>query len=404
MSASAQKNTAIQVKMLGDFSISDGAGHCILSDRNNRSRKVLLLLEYLLACRSRGVPQSELIEVLWPGDSSDKSGNTLKTLLHRARGALEGLDSGDGSDWILCRHGVYTWNSSRETVVDTEEFERLVKLSEHGTGSERLKAMRKALNLYRGDFLARASDEQWVIPRANCYHAMYLNVAHEALKLLEAEGRCDRIVELCRAAVAVEPCDEELHLHMIRALQRLGQPAAAMDHYCQVTELFLDKYGITPSGELTALYKELQSSAHARELNLNVIREELRESERVPGAFFCEYAFFKDIYRLEARAAPRGGGAVQLALLSLEDPESRLPQKQVALIMQRLRDVIGRSLRSSDVFSRYSVSQYILMLPGARLEDSKRALERIRKGFARTYPHMNAAFRISCLPMEPAEL
>lgn len=396
------RNDLIQVNMLGEFSITNAAGDCAISDRNNRSKKVLTLLEYLVTFRGREISQAELIELLWPDGDSDEPANTLKTLLHRARTALDELGRGTGKLMILCRRGAYAWNNDRATAVDSEEFEKCCHTAESEEGPEKLRLLLNATGLYKGDFLPKSASELWAVPLVTYYHTLYLNAVHEAVALLTDAARFDEVIALCRKAIAIDPFDEQLHLSLIQTLMANGMQQQAMAHYTQVTELYLNKFGINPSPELTALYKEIVKTSKSTEMNLSIIREELRESEGAAGAFYCEYEFFKDIYRLQARAAVRSGGVVQIALLTAMDAAGhRLSQKQMTLTMQRLKDVVACSLRSSDVFSRFSVSQFLILLPSARLEDSEMVLHRISGNFRREYPHMNVLLHYSALPMEP---
>lgn len=393
---------AIYVKMLGEFSISDATGINVISDQNNRSKKILTLLEYLITFRTREISQNELIELLWSEDDSDESANTLKTLLHRTRSALDDVSDGRGKDIILCRRSTYVWNNAYETIVDAEEFEKHCHAAGASEGKDKLNHLLEAIALYKGDFLPKTSTELWAVPIATYYHNLYLNTVHEAIDLLGAEARFDTIIEICQQAVAVDPFDEKLHLSMIQTLMANGMQQRAVSHYTKVTELFLNKFGINPSPELTALYKDIIKTNNSTEMNLNIIREELRENGDEPGAFFCEYEFFKDIYRLQARAVVRSGGVVQIALMTVMDAGGhKLNQKQMTLSMSRLYDVIKRSLRSSDIFCRFSVTQYLIMLPSANLEDSEMVLHRISGNFRREFPHMKVLLHFTSLPMEP---
>ncbi|MEG1633764.1 MAG: BTAD domain-containing putative transcriptional regulator [Oscillospiraceae bacterium] len=392
----------IKVNMLGEFSVSADSGGEAVSDRNNRSKKVLTLLEYLVTFRDREIPQNELIELLWPDDNSDEPANTLKTLLHRARAALDELGPGMGKAAIVCRRGAYAWNNELETTVDAEEFERLCHEAQTVEGEARLARLLSAVRLYRGDFLPKSGGELWAMPIATYYHSMYLNAVHETLELLTRRARFDEIIAICQQAVAIDPFDEPLHLVMIQTLMACGMQQKAMTHYTQVTELYLNKFGINPSPELTALYKEIVKAEKSTEMNLNIIRDELRETETRQGAFFCEYEFFKDIYRLQARSSARSGGVVQIALITLMDSAGHLlNRKQMTLAMSRLQEVIRVSLRNSDIFARFSVSQYLIMLPSASLEDSEMVLQRVSGNFRREYPHMSVLLHYSSLPMEP---
>lgn len=396
------EKSEIKVNMLGEFTISNAAGTVAISDQNNRSRKVLTLLEYLVAFRTREISQAELIELLWPDDTSDEPVNTLKTLLHRARSTMDDMEPGMGKQAIICRRGTYAWSTAVPTTVDAEEFEKHCRAAASSEDEVKLAHLLKAIRLFRGDYLPKSGSELWAVPIVTYYHTMYLNAVHEAVGILTGLARFDEIIEICQHAIEVDPYDEQLHLAMIQTLMACGMQQRAMEHYNQVTELYLNKFGINPSADLTALYKEIVKANKSTEMNLHIIRDELEETETQQGAFFCEYEFFKDIYRLQARSAARSGGVVQIALITAMDSAGhRLSQKQMAVTMTRLQEVIRASLRNSDVFARFSVSQFLIMLPSASMEDSDMVLQRISGNFRREYPHMNVLFHYSSLPMEP---
>ena len=89
------EDSMLQVRMLGDCSISLGDSRIQASE--NRSRKVWLLLAYLIYNRRRVVQQKELMDLLWGEDTeSANPANALKTMLHRARGKLKKLLESEG--------------------------------------------------------------------------------------------------------------------------------------------------------------------------------------------------------------------------------------------------------------------------------------------------------------------
>ena len=49
--------------------------------------------------------------------------------------------------------------------------------------------------------------------------------------------------------------------------------------------------------------------------------------------------------------------------------------------MQRLQDCISRSLRGSDIFARYSVSQFVILLSNTNEQTGELIMKRIEKAF-----------------------
>lgn len=58
-------------------------------------------------------------------------------------------------------------------------------------------------------------------------------------------------------------------------------------------------------------------------------------------------------------------------------------QNSMTKAMQRLQDCISRSLRGSDIFSRYSVSQFVIMLANTNEQTGELIMRRIEKAFRR---------------------
>ena len=65
----------LEVRMLGEFSIRLNDRE--VTDSDNRSRKVWLLLAYMIYCRNRFISPDELVSLLWSEEES--SSNTLGT-------------------------------------------------------------------------------------------------------------------------------------------------------------------------------------------------------------------------------------------------------------------------------------------------------------------------------------
>ena len=100
----------LYVQMLGGLSI--GTENTKISDRDSRSRKIWILLAYMIYHRHRIVEQEELINLLWGEDErGENPTGALKTMLHRARSVLDKLWFKAGRDLILNQNGGYVWNA-----------------------------------------------------------------------------------------------------------------------------------------------------------------------------------------------------------------------------------------------------------------------------------------------------
>ncbi len=393
----------IIVKMLGEFSISY-AGRTI-SDSTNRSKKLWIFLEYLITFKEKGATQDVLIELLWGEDNSGDPANALKAIVHRARALVSELGL-EGKKLISYQRGSYVWNTSGiPMIVDTEEFEKHLALAEeqHDT-EEKLDSYLKALALYSGSFLPQASLEPWAVPIGAYYHTKYLETVKTAIALLEEAGRFHSVVELCHKAVVIDPYDEYLHMALINSLYQNGQQQASLTHYEYVTDMFFKNFGINPSQEFLQLYKKITKLTNAVEQNIDNIKASLSEVPVKSGPFICEYEVFKDVYRIEIRAQARTGFIVCLCLLSVGMTDGSKPeQKLLANSMDKLYDCIDSTLRRNDIVTRFSVSQYLLMLQGATIEASEMVVNRLVRKFRRENPKLSTMVRYRLQPINPLE-
>lgn len=368
--------------MLGRFELQ--VGGVVVHDGLNRSRKMWNLLAYIVAHRGKAISQQEFIEVLWGDDNSQNPTNALKTLLYRIRLFLQPLEKAYGDSFILSQRGSYSWNPRIRCRLDTDDFEQLCRVAANDKLDEqqRIELYTRCLQLYRGDFLPKMGMEFWAIPLNVHYHALYLSAAKGCAMLLESVGHHAKMAEVCDRAIEIDNLDEELHCLKIRALIRQGKDAKALAHYEAATELLYRMLGVRPSEPLRALYLEIMKAHESLETDLSIIQEQLREVETEEGAFVCDYGFFKQIYRLEARRAQRTGRAVYVGLLTLTSPSGETPplellDKGMQLLLTSIRDC----MRRGDVVSRYSGMQYVLLLSSLTYEDGERVLNRLSSAF-----------------------
>ena len=377
----------ISIRLFGGFSMErDGK---ILTDDINRSQKLWSVLAYLVIHRDRDIPQTEFIEQFWQEENSANPASALKTLLYRIRAMIEPL-FGEDTEAVISRRGSYSWNRALSCEVDTDLFEELClrAASPNVEGDEQLTLLRRATELYKGMLLPKLSDQIWLMPMVTRLHSHYVAAVKEMFRLLVERGLYDELAALCLRASELDPMDESLHIMAIRALLFQGRNSAALSHYENATEMLYRSLGVRPSEELRELYSEIMSVEKGMETDLEVIQSDLREAACRPGAYVCEYGFFQEAYRLEARRSSRNGTCVHIVLLTVSQPDGSIPPlKQLNLTMDQLLVALQTQLRSGDVVSRYSAAQYVVMLPSANYENSRNVMDRIISAFYRQHRH-----------------
>ena len=379
----------IYIQLFGGFQlIVDGK---VISESISHKRQLQNLMAYLIVFRNKTISQEAIINALWPDGCSGSPKNALKNLVYRLRNLLNAYDIPYAKELVAFQQGAYRWNNKLPSEVDTEKFEQLKKMAQNSKLSEdlRVKSYLEAISLYRGDFLPVLCYEEWVVPLVNYYRSSYLKCVHEASALLLKLKQYDSVVSICEQAVIVDPLDEGIHRYLIFSLVKLGKQQKALEHYRYVRDLFYRELGVKPSKAMRDLYSEIAKSVQSVETDLDIIKRDLDEKNIVDGAFYCDYEVFKNMYQLEIRAASRIGHSVFLCLLTVTDKSGNLPKKEwLVPAMTELLETIRTSLRKGDVISKFSSSQYVLMLPTLSYENGKMVMGRICRRF-----YANSRFR-----------
>lgn len=390
----------VMIRMLGDFTLQ--AQETQISDYTNRSRKVWLLLAYLIYNRHRVISQAELMDLLW-GESSRGSNPTsaLKTTFHRVRSTLDQLWPDAGHQMILRRDNGYVWNSEISVTLDIDRFDDLCRTAAQ-TEEEQLQIALDALKLYQGDFLSRYSSEPWVMPLTTYYHNLYVQILLKAVPLLLDRGQPQEVANLCRTASVTEPYHDTIHYYWMRALLELNDHAGAAAVYKDFNDRLFSNFGILPPEELRKLYREAMQNSKEQPVTMETILEHLREQDSSVGALMCEYDFFIVLCRSVARSMSRTGFATHIALLSVVgESGGEVSKRSLPHVMENLGEQIRICLRKGDAASRCSSSQYILMLPQANYENSCMICDRIIKAYNRRYPHSPAKLQFMTYPLQP---
>ena len=392
----------VQVSMLGGFRLQAN-GHEV-DESLNRARQLWNLLEYLIAFRHRDISPDELVDVLWHNDEIDNPSSALKNLVYRVRTILVSHGIPGAKNMILCQRGTYSWNNALTTTVDIEEFERLIREADEKESqpAEQLDLYMQALSYYKGDLLPKSAFEEWVVPLSTYYHSLYVKCVEKTIRLLMDAGRYQEIAHIAQQAIVIDQFEESFHEALILAQIAMGNQQRAMAHYEHVTSLFYRELGVKPSERLRNLYREIIKNVQHVETDLEIIKEDLWEASLAYGAFFCEYEVFKNIYRLEARAAERTGQSVFLLLLTVTDTQGQIPAiKLLNNSMDRLRDCLLHSLRRNDVVSRFSATQFVVMLSSLTFENSLMVQDRILGRFKRENPRIAVRIHPKLQPMDP---
>lgn len=127
---------------------------------------------------------------------------------------------------------------------------------------------------------------------------------------------------------------------------------------------------------------EITNKMKSLEADMEQVSQELSEDNPDAGAFCQDYDCFVSIYRFVKRRLQRVNSSVYSLLFTLSDDCGDFPDLPARIIlMEELHDIIQRSLRAGDVFTRYSGCQYLVMVSDATDLQTDIIAERIQEKF-----------------------
>lgn len=366
-----------------------------------KSKKGITLLKYLILKYDASVPNFRLIEVLWPNEESSNPENALKTLISRFRAILNQASPGLGA-CIAASRGGYQFKLLEGMTVDMFEFEEYLRALDTNKQftEEAHKLYKQMLTTYTGDLLPGNENDDWAVSVSVNLHSRYIKAVYTYLSFLKERNEYDEIIQTCRFALENDPFDERLHLELMQALVKTNRNNDALMQYKHVTNMHFRYLGMKPPEGIQEFYKQIIQAGDTLDMNIDAIRDELREYGDVHGAFECEYAVFREIYNLQIRNLERLGSSMYIAMIMVTSMDGQ-PMNPLKLddIMKGLGQVLKQHLRKGDTITHFTPSQYALLLPTVNMETGQMIMERIKRFFYQKYPNSNVVFSYRLGPL-----
>jgi predicted ATPase/DNA-binding SARP family transcriptional activator len=220
-----------------------------------RRRKVLGLLAYL-AVGSRAHTRDELAELMYPDLARGRAYADLRQSLSYLRDSLgtRRLESGP--------HGV-SLADAKGLAVDVHEFRRLIKRtkpSEQRTADDTgLAQLARAARLYRGPFLSgfylkdSPGFEQWQAGEEESLRREQSSLLERLVEACRRRGETEPAIEWARAAVDLDPLEENSHRRLMSVLAAAGRRSEALRQYERCRSLLAESLDTVPDDETDAL-------------------------------------------------------------------------------------------------------------------------------------------------------
>lgn len=219
-------------------------------------QKPLSMLKALIAFGGREVREERIADVLWPEVDGDAAHMSFITTLHRLRQLL-GYEKA-----IQYREGRVNLDD-RYCWLDIWAFEHLLGQVDAQWKEElpdrAIQLTRKAIEMYRGSFMAGEPDKPWAISMRERLKSKFIRTVNQLARSWGAIGQWENAVECYQKALEVNDLIEELYQNLMICHQHLGRKAEAIAVYNRCCKTLFAALGIEPSAKSEAIYRSLLS-------------------------------------------------------------------------------------------------------------------------------------------------
>ncbi len=253
----------LAVRMLGTFDLSID-GRRVTHWHGQRTRS---LMQFLATHRLRGVSRDELIAAIWPDIDEDSGRHRLHQGIYELRSTLRAADPHRSP--IVCVEGSYGFDKRVPIWVDVEEFDDLVSIAMRSVIEQRpdetIEVSRKALDLYRGDFLSQATDADWATSERNRLCARFLLLSIQLGELLTRRGDYRAALAVLDPVLRMEPWNEDATVLKMRCYAKAGARSMATTAFRSCVEALTSEFGITPAARTVRVYEQIRSAGPTEE-------------------------------------------------------------------------------------------------------------------------------------------
>jgi len=217
------------------------------------------MLKYLVSQRTRSVLLDEVAYALWP-DSGYAAQSNVRHTMHRLRRRLEPARSNRAeSTFIITREGAYSL-SRDHVLVDADEFEDLVRTGLPALESDPRRGralLERALDLYRGDFLADEPYADWALDERGRLRDLAAHVLHTLARIDEQANDLEAAYLHLRRLAELEPLDIHVQRDLLAVCLRRGRRTEARRRYDALWRRSMRELGHEPGFLLEDLADEV---------------------------------------------------------------------------------------------------------------------------------------------------
>lgn len=261
-------------------------------------------------------------------------------------------------------------------MIDMDNFKAINDNYGHIAGDQTLKMFAETLCKYANeeDVLCRIGGDEFVV-----------FIKDVSSKSIIGNRASDIISDLCKK---LEACKFETNSSVSIGIAQCPDDGTDFAKLYNAADKAL--YYVKQNGKNAYHFfsdqKEAENDRAGKAVDLAYLREFMNRTDSGRGAYLLDFDSFHNVYNFIRRFIERSNRDVQTVLFTLAEQNTQdLDVTEVELAMDLLEKAIYKSLRRSDVSTRYSSKQIIVILMDSDSENGDTVAKRIIECFCKLY-------------------
>jgi DNA-binding SARP family transcriptional activator len=233
----------LDLRCFGELRLVLGGELVDLAGVRPRARSVLRLLALHAG---RLVHREQLADTLWAGLERTAALHNLQVNLSSLRPLVRRREAPPGADSLIVRQGdAYRLLVPEGSTCDLLVFEDAIAQARSGGADDRggaraTIALRRALEVYRGDLLPEEGPAEWVVGPRDRYRSQAAEAASTLASVELARGDVTAAVRVAARGVEIDPYRDAAWRTLIEAHERSGDLAASRRAQRRYADVLLD--------------------------------------------------------------------------------------------------------------------------------------------------------------------
>lgn len=280
-------------------------------------------------------------------------------------------------------------------MIDLDNFKAINDNYGHIEGDRVLKMFADTLRDFSGeeDILCRIGGDEFVV--------FYKDLTSKS----EIGSRAaDIISDLCDK---LEQCKFETNSSVSIGIAQAPEDAAEFNrlYNCADKALYYVKQNGKNSYHFFSDKLQTEKKRGEKNVDLNYLREFMNRADGGRGVYSLDFESFHHVYNFIHRFVERSRREVQTLLFTIVDnDEQKMDIAEMELALETLEKAICQSLRRSDVSTRYSSKQIIVILMDVNEVNGDMVAARILKCFRKLYTGRTVQIDYGIASMDDAKL